>query len=245
MNEILKSLHDRKSVRAYQPQDISPEDKRAIIEAALQAPSAGNMNLYTILDITDSKIKEELSRTCDNQPFIKTAPLCLVFCADYKRWYDAFCSAGDEVRRPDAGDLFLAQADALIAAQNAVIAAESLGIGSCYIGDIIENYEEHVRLLSLPKYVVPAAFLVFGIPTEQQKNRKKPPRFKAEDIVHENGYDLNKAGRMKEMLSSREGYEDEELKGFINRFCGRKWNSEFSKEMSRSAWEIIKNWCEE
>ena len=68
----------------------------------------------------------------------------------------------------------LAVCDALIAAQNAVVAAESLGIGSCYIGDIMENAEVHQMTLQLPKYVFPVAMLVFGYPTDQQKKRKKP-----------------------------------------------------------------------
>ena len=61
--------------------------------------------------------------------------------------------------------LFLACCDALIAAQTAVIAAESLGIGTCYIGDIMENYEEHEELFGLPKYVFPIRLICFGYPT--------------------------------------------------------------------------------
>ena len=68
----------------------------------------------------------------------------------------------------------LAITDTAIAAQNAVVAAESLGIGSCYIGDIMENCEEQRRLLQLPEYVFPAVMLVFGWPTMQQKQRQKP-----------------------------------------------------------------------
>ena len=91
MNEVLQQLHDRKSVRVYEDRPIAPEVKKAILEAAIQAPSAGNMALYTILDITDQSIKDKLAVSCDNQPFIATAPMVLVFCADYRRWYDVFC----------------------------------------------------------------------------------------------------------------------------------------------------------
>ena len=168
MNEVLCQLHDRKSVRAYEDRPVEPEIKRAVLEAAIQAPTAGNMALYTILDITDPEIKGLLAKSCDDQPFIAKAPMVLIFCADYRRWYDVFCRYVEDVRKPDMGDLFLAEADALIAAQNAVVAAQSLGLGSCYIGDITENYEYHKRLLKLPKYVVPAAMLCFGYPTVQQ-----------------------------------------------------------------------------
>ena len=82
----------------------------------------------------------------------------------------------------------LAFSDAAIAAQNAVVAAESLGIGSCYIGDIMENCEAQRTLLRLPEYVFPAVMLVFGWSTAQQKERKKPKRCPMIHIVHENTY---------------------------------------------------------
>ena len=142
MNEIIESLYKRKSMRVYEERTIPEEMKRIILEAAAQAPSAGCQQLYTILDITDKELKVALSETCDNQPFIAKAPMVLVFCADCKKWYDTYLEAGCTPRKPGAGDLMLAVTDAAIAAQNAVVAAESFGIGSCYIGDIMENCEE-------------------------------------------------------------------------------------------------------
>lgn len=244
MNEVLCQLHDRKSVRAYEDRPVEPEIKRAVLEAAIQAPTAGNMALYTILDITDPEKKAALAKSCDDQPFIAQAPMVLIFCADYRRWYDVFCRYVEDVRKPDMGDLFLAEADALIAAQNAVVAAQSLGLGSCYIGDITENYEYHKRLLKLPKYVVPAAMLCFGYPTVQQRNRPKPPRHPVEALVHENGYDLDKAAQMPRMLGFQQGKSGEVLEDYIRRFCQRKWNSDFSVEMSRSCTEMVQDWCE-
>ena len=243
MNEVLQQLHDRKSVRVYEARAVEPEVKQAILEAAIQAPTAGNMALYTILDITDPAIKAKLAVSCDNQPFIATAPVVLIFCADYRRWYDVFCDHVAEVRKPGMGDLFLAEADALIAAQNAVVAAHSLGLGSCYIGDITENFEYHRELLNLPQYVVPAAMLCIGYPTAQQLSRPKPPRHNVADLVHENGYSLEKAAEMERMLSIQQNKEGEELADYIRRFCKRKWNSEFSQEMSRSCTEMVKHWC--
>lgn len=245
MNEIIRSLYARKSVRVFEDRPVEEAVKRSVLEAALQAPTAGNMALYTILDITDPEKKAALSKSCDNQPFIATAPVVLIFCADYRRWYDVFCRYVDQVRKPDMGDLFLAEADAIIAAQNAVVAAQSLGLGSCYIGDITENFEYHQKLLGLPQYVVPAAMLVMGYPTEQQKTRQKPARFAVEDMVHDNSYDMAKSGRMAAMLSGQNGKEGEALADYVVRFCNRKWNSEFSREMSRSCTEMVKDWIKE
>ena len=245
MNEVLRQLHDRKSVRAYEDRPIEPEVKRSILEAAIQAPTAGNMALYTILDITDPEKKAALSVSCDNQPFIATAPMVLIFCADYRRWYDVFAANDPAARKPMVGDLFLANADALIAAQNAVVAAQSLGIGSCYIGDITEKYEYHRELLNLPQYVVPAAMLCFGYPTRQQLEREKPIRFRVEDLVHENGYSKEKADAMPQMLSQRNGKTGEEFDRWMTKFRQFKWDSEFSREMSRSCGEMVRHWCGE
>ena len=245
MNDVLQQLHARKSVRVYEDRPVEPEVKQAILEAAIQAPSAGNMALYTILDITDQELKNKLAVSCDNQPFIATAPMVLIFCADYRRWYDVFCKYVDDVRKPDMGDLFLAEADTLIAAQNAVVAAHSFGLGSCYIGDITENFEFHRELLNLPQYVVPAAMLCIGYPTAQQLSRPKPPRHAVEHLVHENGYSMEKSAAMTDMLAVQQGKSGEELADYIRRFCKRKWNSEFSREMSRSCTEMVHHWCGE
>ena len=168
-----------------------------------------------------------------------------IFAGDWKESHLEACQFVEQVRKPDMGDLFLAEADAIIAAQNAVVAAHSLGVGSCYIGDITENYEYHRELLKLPKYVVPAAMLCFGYPTQQQLERAKPPRHPIEALVHENGYDREKAAQMPQMLAAQQGKSGEALADYIRRFCQRKWNSAFSQEMSRSCAEMARQWCEE
>lgn len=232
MNEVIESLYRRKSVRAYEDREIPEEMKQLILEAVMQAPSAGCQQLYTILDITDQKLKEALAETCDHQPFIAKAPMVLVFCADCKKWYDAYIEAGCEPRKPGVGDLMLAVTDTVIAAQNAVTAAESLGIGSCYIGDIMENCEEQRKLLQLPDYVFPAAMLVFGWPTKQQKERQKPERCDQKHIVHENTYRSMDGAELRAMFAhecKNRTYEE-----WCSAFCKRKYNSDFSREMSRS-----------
>lgn len=240
MNEVIKQLCERKSVRVFEDREITTEDKQLILTAAANAPTAGNQQLYTILDITDEEIKKRLVVTCDNQPFIAEAKMVLIFCADCKKWYDAFCFAGCEPRDVGVGDLMLAVSDTNIAAQNAVTAAESLGIGSCYIGDIMENCEEQRTLLGLPEYVFPAAMLVFGYPTEQQKARPKPERAAMKHIVHENKYREMGGAELEELFSIRN--DSRPYRDYMKAFCERKYNSEFSKEMSRSVMKYLKQY---
>ena len=243
MNDVLHQLRDRKSVRAYLEKPIAPEDKRAILEAACAAPTAGNQQLYTILDITDQKLKDTLAQTCDHQPFIAQAPLVLIFCADCQKWYDAFDAGGCQPRKPGVGDLLLACSDANIAAQNAVTAAWSLGIGSCYIGDIMEQYEEHRRLLKLPAWVFPACMLVLGWPTRQQRERPKPARFAQKHIVHENAYRRMAGPELREMFAGRTGGQS--FEAWMSAFCRRKYDSDFAREMSRSVEEYLRDFEEE
>ena len=79
MNETMTAIMNRKSVRAYTDREISPECREQILRAAAAAPTAGNQQLYTILDITSQELKEKLADTCDHQPFIARGKMVLVF----------------------------------------------------------------------------------------------------------------------------------------------------------------------
>ena len=157
--------------------------------------------------------------------------MVLVFCADFQKWYRAFELAGCSPRKPGPGDFLLAVEDAAIAAQNAVTAAESLGIGSCYIGDIMENYEIHRELFHLPDFVFPALMLVFGYPTETQLERPKPRRAPLDFIVHENVYPEFTPEEIRENIADLKGQDFDQ---WMQRFCQRKYHADFSLEMSRS-----------
>ena len=239
---MIRSLYERKSVRVFTGKHISEDDVRIIAEAAAQAPTAGNQQLYTILRITDPEKKHRLSISCDNQPFIEEADLVLVFCADCLRWYRAYEEAGIVPRKPGEGDLMLAVSDALIAAQNAVTAAQALGIGSCYIGDIMENAEVQREILGLPAYVFPAAMLVFGYSTEQQKERPKPRRLGLEYVLQENSYHEHTGEELRKMFKDRVGkktYDD-----WMRAFYERKYNSGFAREMTRSVRKFLEDYRE-
>ena len=217
MNETIQVLMNRKSVRVFEDKEISPEIKDIILAAAMRAPTGGNCMPYSIIDVTDQSIKDKLAETCDHQPFIAQAKMVLIFCADYHRWYRKFKMAGCEnIPAPELSNMVLATEDAVIAAHTACIAAESLGIGSCYIGDIVENFE----------------MLVFGYPTQQQKERKQTTRFAKSSIVFENRYRELSEEELLEMMPN------DRTKAFYN----RKYVSDFAQEMVRSTKEIYKNW---
>lgn len=266
MNQVMQVLLNRKSVRAYEDRRISEEAKAEILRATLRAPTAGNMMLYSIIEVKDQNAKDTLAKTCDNQPFIAKAPLVLLFLADYQRWWDYFEvsgveglaeRAGEPVRKPQEGDLFIAFCDALIAAQTAVTAAESLGIGSCYIGDIMENYETHRVLFDLPPYALPVCLVCFGYPTKQQQERPPTPRFDAKFVVFENRYRRLSENEFAEMYREREERlavgRDPGVHGAAAGAAAsapnvgqlaylRKFNADFTKEMTRSVQAMLRVW---
>lgn len=134
MNSVIRTILNRKSTRAYEKRPLEADIKAQILRATLRAPTAGNMMLYSIIEVDDQNKKNSLARTCDNQPFIAKAPLVLLFLADCQRWYDYFIHCGVEeichkkntmMGKPQEGDLMIACCDSLIAARTAVIAAES------------------------------------------------------------------------------------------------------------------------
>jgi nitroreductase len=251
MNQVLKTLLNRKSVRAYLDREISQEDKDLILRAALRAPTAGNMMLYSVIEVKDPAAKETLVKTCDNQPFIAMAPLVLLFLADYQRWFDYFTASvvkDASVRKPEEGDLFIACCDAVIAAHTAVVAAESLGIGSCYIGDIMENYETHRDLFDLPEYAFPICLVCFGYPTKQQAERPPTSRFDREFIVFENRYKRLTRDELLRMFRERQERafqgKDEVMgaRNFGQLMYLRKYGADFAAEMNRSVRAMLKAW---
>lgn len=252
--ETLNSIHQRRSIRSYQSRPIPAEVVEQIIAAAMRAPTAGNMMLYSIIEITEQALKDRLAETCDHQPFIAKAPLVLLFVADYQRWNDLFdhfsvndyCQRVDEARRyPEEGDLMLACCDALIAAQTAVLAAEGLGIGSCYIGDIMEQYETHRELLELPPYVFPVGMLCFGYPKASALERPLTPRFGQEQIVFQNRYRRLEEAELEHLLDGPGRRSPREPARNVGQaYYRQKIASSFSREMSRSVQVALAAWCD-
>ncbi len=255
MNRVIELLKRRASLRKYDQRSVSPEHLETILECAIRAPTAGNMMLYSIIMIEDKGKKEILSRTCDNQPFIANAPLVLIFAADYQKWYDyyhvgnvaEYCrQEGLPFTYPSEANLLLAACDALVAAQNAVIAGESLGIGSCYIGDIMERYEDHKKLLNLSDYVFPIAMLCMGY-YPLGYTRTLRPRFEKDYVVFKNSYRRLNQSEIEDLFGSLDqGFRAGSLDhapNYAQRHYAQKTGAPFSREMTRSVGEALKLWA--
>ncbi|MDA8424564.1 MAG: nitroreductase family protein [Treponema sp.] len=244
----------RRSIRAFEDAPVPSETKALILQAMLRAPTAGALMLYSVIEIEDPALKSRLAETCDHQGFIAKAPWVLVFLADYARLYGYFeregvgelCErSGRPLLAPREADLLLACCDALAAAQTLVCAAEALGLGSCYIGDIMENWETHRELLDLPRYTFPVTMLVLGRPTEQQRKRPQVPRLGAGLVVHTDRYRPASPADYG-LMYQREGY-GASVPGGEARTRGqelylRKFAAPYSEEMRRSVASMLEDW---
>lgn len=257
MNETLTLLMKRRTVRAYQDRPISDADKLAIQQATLRAPTGGNMAPYAIIDVQDPRKKAKLADLCDHQPMIAKAPMVWVYVLDWQKWYDWFrldhCDekSGIPMHTPSLGDLDISLQDALIAAQTSVIAAESLGIGSCYIGDIIENGEEVQKLLDLPRFTMPACMLIFGYKPVHDHELPLEERCPVKDMFMTDSYhhrpleEIQKAYHEQEAKGRSVGRIPYERKGSLADYCyRRKYTSLFMKEMTRSMQYWLRRWCD-
>ena len=258
MNQTIGLLTRRRSHRAFDGRPITLEDRKLLEQATLQAPTAGNMMLYSIIDVTDPGLKERFAILCDNQPMIAKAPLVWIFLADMRKWVNFYQESGTVAkgetkgihwRAPGLGDLFLAMDDALIAAQSAVTAAESLGMGSCYIGDVLENHEKVSALLQLPPYTAIAAMVIFGYPKNPDTTIRPTLRCAAESIFMENTYReahleaLQKAfGAQEEHLRSINAIPKDDWATISDYYYFRKYQSGFMDEMNRSVSAAIFAW---
>jgi len=151
---LMKIIKQRRSVRAYGEGDLSDEDLSKLLEAAQFAPSAGNLQAREFIVVRDAHTKHQLSEAALGQFFIAKAPLVLVGCANIGR---------SSRNYGDRGELYAVQ-DVTIAASYIQLAAESMGLSTCWIGAF---YEEKVRkLLELPLDIRPVLMLPVGYPNE-------------------------------------------------------------------------------
>lgn len=228
---------DRKSVRDFIERDVEEEKRQKIYQAILAAPTTENMMMYTVISVSDPETRNRLSR----QPAIRRAPMVLVFCADYRRWNIIFEGMTESGRRPQEGEYQLAVLDAVIAAQNAVLAAEALGLSSVYLGDIMEHYEDRAEALGCPVGVIPVVTLCLGYATEAQLNRPYTKRFRQEYLIHEERYRDFSREELLEMLRDRGQYESlEQMSPWLEKFSKRCVEGKGAIERTRSIRQAVR-----
>ncbi len=205
---MLNFLNQHKTIRKYTDRPVDRELMNRLLQAACRTSNTGNMQAYSIVVTTDEKIKKELAPTHFNQPMVMQAPAILTFCADFNR-FTKWCEQRNAEPGYDNFQSFMAAAiDALLAAQTFAIAAESEGLGICYLGTATYNAGEIIDILNLPQLVVPVTAITVGYPAEDPEQTDRLP---LDAVVH---YDIYR------------DYSEED----INSFYSEKENSAFYKQ---------------
>ena len=176
----------RRSVRNFKDQPIPEELVEKLLDAANNAPSGGNIQPLSVILVQESENRAKLAEIVGNQPWVKNAPLSMVFCLDYHRVKRWAALNGTEFKGDQAFSHFLiSYADVICAAQSVVLLAESLGLGSVYVGTIQSCMDRARELFAIPDYVLPMMVLSLGYPKSIPRTI---PKLKREVIAHHEQY---------------------------------------------------------
>jgi nitroreductase len=211
MEEILKSLRERKTIRKYSSEPVNDDLLNDLLTLGCRTSTTGNMQVYSIIVTKDEEKKKELSPLHFNQKMITDAPVVLTFCADFNR-FSKWC----RLRNADPGyDNFLsfitAAIDALLVAQTVCIAAEAKGLGICYLGTTTYMAHKIIDVLKLPKGVVPVTTVTLGWPAEIPEQVDRLP---LEAIIHKETYVDYTSNSLESYYKNKEGRSDSQQ--FVN-----------------------------
>ena len=189
-NDTLSILLSHRSVRAYLPEPLPPGALETIIAAAQSAATSSNLQAWSVIAVEDKDRKARLATLAGRQKHIEQAPLFLVFLADLARLDKIAEDQGGRAGAHDYLESFvIGVIDAALAAQNAVVALESLGLGSVYIGGIRNHPEEVAAELGLPKNVLAVFGLCVGTPAALPIPSGIKPRLPQRLVLHRERYD--------------------------------------------------------
>ncbi len=214
-NPVLSAIGSHRSIRKYQKKEVPREILEEILSTAMQASTSGNMQAYSVIVTTDEKLKNELYPLHFKQEMVLEAPAFLTFCADFNRmrlWLE------ENEAPPNFDNLMsflIGMIDATLYSQNVALAAESMGLGVCYLGTTLANNNKIAKVLKLPSQVVPVVGFSLGYPDEDIQQRDRLP---LEAILHDQVYQnycskqLKAYHAGKEQASFKRYLDDEQLR---------------------------------
>jgi nitroreductase len=187
-NETIATILNHRSVRAYVPTPLPDRTVETLIAAAQSAASSSNLQYWSVIAVTDRAIKGTLAMLAGNQRHIDEAPLLLLFTIDLARAR----ALGERAGKPTDGldyldSLLVGATDAALAAQNATLAAESLGLGTVYIGALRNNSQQVADAVGLPPRTTIVFGLVVGYPDPDRPTAIKP-RLSQDVVLHDDLY---------------------------------------------------------
>jgi nitroreductase len=243
--DALKTMLEHRSIRKFQSKAVEEEVLNKILEAGSRASTTGNMQVYSIIVTRDEERRKKVWEYHFKQNMVLEAPLLLTFCADFNR-FNKWCLQRDAAPGYDNFLSFMTAAiDALLAAQNVAIAAESFGLGICYLGTTTYMADKLIEFYNCPKGVVPVTTLVVGYPAE---NPELTDRLPIEGIVHDEVYQDYSSETINEIYNTKESLpltasliEENQLANLAQIFTQRRYtkkdNVYFSKQLLKTIHE--------
>jgi len=244
MNAI-ETMMQHRTIRKYSDKPVDAALLNAILEAGVRASTTGNMQVYSIVVTTSKDLKEALAPAHFNQPMVTQAPVLITFCADFNR-FNKWC----RLRKAEPGyDNFLsfitAAIDALLVAQNVCTAAESNGLGICYLGTTTYNAQKIIEILKLPKGVVPVTTITLGYPAEVPELTDRLP---LEAVLHYETYkdytpgDINQYYGKKEQMEVYQKFVKENNKETLAQvFTDVRYKKADNEHFSVALLNVLKN----
>ena len=191
----IQQMHRHGSVRNYLDKPVPRETIQEIVTAGQRAATSSNLQTYSVVVTTKEGKKKVIRELCGDQVHITQAPVFMAWCADFSR-LDRVCDHQEYSLEAGYLENFLVSAvDCALAMQNAALAAESLGLGFCYIGAIRNHPQEIIDLLELPEFVFPISGMTLGWPEKTPRIRPRLPR---EAVLHWETYDPDDLEYLKE-----------------------------------------------
>lgn len=229
MNATLDVLMSHRSIRKFTDQPVSEALLTRLIQAGQAAATSSHIQATTVIRVTDQNKRAVLRDVAGGQSYVEQAPEFLVFCADMRRSSHCCDLHGTSAAQGMTEHMIIATVDVGLFAQNVVVAAESEGLGICYIGALRNDPAKVSDLLELPKGVYPVFGLCLGYPDQ---NPEVKPRLPLSMVLKENRYSSNDDA---EMLTQ---YDDEIRSYYHNRTGGNKdssWSEQMSVTLSKEA----------
>ncbi|BBH20489.1 FMN reductase (NADPH) [Paenibacillus baekrokdamisoli] len=230
MNETIQTILNHRSVRSLTNQLLTDEQIRIIVNSAQAAATSSFVQAYTIIGIKDQSKKEKLAVLSGNQSYVSENGHFFVFCLDLHRLTLAAemedVPSDETYRALTSTETFMVGViDTSLAAQNAVIAAESMGLGICYIGGIRNQLDEVSQLLQTPNHVIPLFGLSVGYPADLPDQK---PRLPYLNVYHEDEYNQDD----QQLIDQLQQYNNEISAYYADRTNGRRkdrWTEAMAK----------------
>ncbi len=245
MNNTIETLLNHKTIRNYKSDDIPEEYLNKILESGFRASTTGTMQVYSVIITKDQERRNELCKLHFNQKMVEQAPVTLTFCADFNR-FNKWCKQ----RNAEPGydnflSFFTAAIDALLVAQNTCVAAESLGLGICYLGPTTYQADKLIKFFNLPKGVVPVTTVVVGYPAEDPEQVDRLPM---EGVIHNEEYkdyskeDIDNIYSYKESLPlTKKLIEENQVDNLAQIFAHKRYTKEDNVHFSKVLLKVLKD----